>query len=83
MSQVDWLIQYAASLSPGNACTSIVSSGDIDAVLIHLFAISHLWPRNEGEFFKNPVHVINNLYDIYNITTILELLEHKTSDKYI
>jgi hypothetical protein len=51
------LIQCAVSLSPGNACTSIVSSGDIDAVLLHLFAISHQWPRNEGEFFKNPVHV--------------------------
>jgi hypothetical protein len=77
---VDWLIQCAVSLSPGNACTSIVSSGDIDAVLLHLFAISHLWPRNEGGFFKYPVHVIlkkpNHLYDIYNITTILELLEH-------
>jgi hypothetical protein len=79
MSQVDWLIQCAASLSPGDACASIVSSGDIDAVLLHLFAISHLWPRNEGGFFKKP----NHLYDIYNITTILELLDHKTSDKYI
>ena len=81
------MIQCAASLSPGDVCASIVSSGDIDAVLLHLFAISHLWPRNEGGFFKNPVHVIlkkpNHLYDIYNITTILELLEHKTSDKYI
>jgi hypothetical protein len=56
-----------------------VSSGDIDAILLHLFAISHQWPRNEGGFFKKP----NHLYDIYNITTILELLEHKTSDKYI
>ena len=75
------LIQCAASLSPGDVCASIVSSGDIDAVLLRLFAISHQWPRNEGEFFKNPVHVIlkkpNHLYDIYNITTILELLEHK------
>jgi hypothetical protein len=79
MSQVDWLIQCAASLSPGDACASIVSSGYIDAVLLHLFAISHLWPRNEGGFFKKP----NHLYDIYNITTILELLDHKTSDKYI
>ena len=35
MSQVDWLVQYAPKLKPGEAAASIVTSGDIDSVYIH------------------------------------------------
>ena len=39
MAQVDWLIQEAESLKPGQADVSIVTSGDIDFVYIHLFTL--------------------------------------------
>ncbi|CAG2186631.1 unnamed protein product [Mytilus edulis] len=87
MSQVDWLIEYCNSLKPKESCVSIVSSGDIDAVVVHLFAVSHLWPRTENGTFKNEVYVIlrkpNQIYDIYNITKIILMIENFTSEKFI
>ncbi|CAC5387980.1 unnamed protein product [Mytilus coruscus] len=87
MSQVDWLIEYCNSLKPKESCLSIVSSGDIDAVVVHLFAVSHLWPRTENGTFKNEVYVIlrkpNQVYDIYNITKIILMMETFTSEKFI
>ena len=55
MSQVDWLMEYSTGLQSNASCVSIVASGDIDAVVIHLFAMSYLWPRTEDGSFKNDV----------------------------
>ena len=57
MSQVDWLVQNANKLHPGEA-VSIVTSGDIDALYIQLFALSLHWPRNENGIFHSPVYVV-------------------------
>ena len=87
MSQVDWLVQYAPKLKPGEAAASIVTSGDIDSVYIHFFALSQHWPRTEDNKFLNPVYVIlqkpGSKYDIYNVTLILELFETVFIDKAI
>ncbi|KAH3891472.1 hypothetical protein DPMN_015574 [Dreissena polymorpha] len=87
MSQVDWLTEYQDRLLDGNACVSIVTSGDIDAVVIHMFALSHGWPRTSDGKFKNSVFVILQkpvgLYDTYHVTDILTALEEKWNDKNI
>ncbi|CAC5415752.1 unnamed protein product [Mytilus coruscus] len=87
MAQVDWLIEYVSDMEEGTACASIVTSGDIDAVTIHMFALCHLWPRNDNSSYKHPVYIIlqkpGSTMDIYNITAILELLEKRWNDKYI
>lgn len=84
MSQVDWLMEYSTGLQSHESCVSIVISGDIDAVVIHLFAMSYLWPRTEDGSFKNDVYVLlrkpNHRYDINNITKIIS---HFTSEQYI
>ena len=58
MAVVDWLIECQDNLIPGQAAVSIVSSGDIDAVYIHLHAISRLWNRDRTGEFLNPVFVV-------------------------
>ena len=79
MAQADWLTDIMSELKPNQAVASIVSSGDIDSMLIHLYMISHLWPRNQCEFFKNTVFVIlqkpGKVLDVYSITGIIELIE--------
>lgn len=86
MAMVDWLLEFADQLKPGDACASIVTSGDIDAVVIHLFAMSFLWPRKEDGKFKNPVYVIlqkaGSIFDIYNVTQLIEILESAWHEKY-
>ena len=37
MSQLDWVIDAQSHLAPGEAVVSFVNSGDIDAVIIHIF----------------------------------------------
>ena len=54
MSQVDWLIEYKDTLSEEDACMSVVSSGDIDAITIHMFALAHLWPKKDDGTYKKP-----------------------------
>ena len=87
MSQVDWLIQNAHNLHPGEAAVSILTSGDIDALYIHLFALSRHWPRDKYGTFPSPVYVVlqkpGSKYDIYNLTLILELFEKIYDDKNI
>ncbi|CAC5423937.1 unnamed protein product [Mytilus coruscus] len=66
---------------------SIVTSGDIDAVVIHLFALSRLWLRKDDRTFKIPVYVFlqkpGKIFDLYCITPILEVLEKQLQDKHI
>ena len=72
MAVVDWLIECQGHLTPGQAAVSMVSSGDIDAVYIHLYVISRLWNRDNTGQFLNPVYVVlqkpGGKLDIYNIT---------------
>ena len=84
MAVVDWLIGYQDQLKPGQVAVSIISSGDIDAVYVHLFAVSRLWKRDEKHQFVNPVYVIlqkpAGKMDIYNITGMLSLFERHYTD---
>ena len=83
MSQVDWLIQCLPDLKPGDAVLSFVTSGDIDALPLHLFALSHLWPRDATGKFSIPVYVhLQNPGAVYNITRMIELLEFYFQEKY-
>ncbi|ESO90207.1 hypothetical protein LOTGIDRAFT_164522 [Lottia gigantea] len=84
MSQIDWLWEYASDLSPGDVCVSMVTSGDIDAVVLHLFFASWKWKRNKNGRFINPIYVLLHkpagMFDIYNITGLLETFESSTED---
>lgn len=87
MAQADWLLYYLPHLQQGDAIASIVTSGDIDAVTIHLFLVSRLWPRNESGAFRSRVYVIlqkpGKKVDVYNITSILETLEEVYKDNKV
>ncbi|WAR09221.1 hypothetical protein MAR_019179 [Mya arenaria] len=58
MVQIDWLMEYSSCLQQDESCASIVTSGDIDAVVLHMFAMAYRWPRLEEKSFKNDVFVI-------------------------
>lgn len=87
MSQVDWLFECLPFLQPGESVASLVTSGDIDAVPIHLFAIERSWPKNEAGRYNHTVYVIlqkpGKHVDIYNITSMLELLHMVYNDQQI
>lgn len=87
MSQLDWLINLQSKLRQGDAAVSLVTSGDIDAVYIHMFVLCQLWERNDDGTYKHPVYVIlqkpRSRVDIYNVTSMLEHFEKVYSDKYI
>ena len=70
MAQVDWLYTMLEGFkTPGEGIASIVTSGDIDSVVIHLFSIAHTWPRKENGQFLHPVYVVlqkpMGFFDIY------------------
>ncbi len=79
MSQVDWLLNSHENLVPGDDAVSIVTSGDIDAITIHLMALAMHWPRDATGEFIYPVYVVlqkpEKKVDIYNITSIIWILE--------
>ena len=77
-AQLDWIVHYASCLSPGEVMLSIVTSADIDSVVLHLFALSDQFPRNENGTFKNDAYVMlqkTGHFDLYNITGMLMVLE--------
>ena len=79
MAAADWLMQSANGLQEGEAVASLVTSGDIDAVIIHMFVVARLWPRKDNRTFINAVYVLLQKpsgTDVYNITKIIETLEH-------
>ncbi|CAC5361545.1 unnamed protein product [Mytilus coruscus] len=87
MAQVDWLLQYLPDLKPGKSRVSFLSSGDIDAITIHMFTLSYLWPRSVDGKYLHPVHIVlqkpGSVMDVYNITEILQILEQAWNDPYI
>ena len=82
--QFDWLLHYS-TLHDDCDFASVLSSGDIDGLVIHLFGFSRLWPRNEDGTFRNRVFVIlqKTWEKKFNITGILSLLDEKNSDRNI
>lgn len=87
MAQVDWLLQYLPDLKPGKSCISFLSSGDIDAITIHMFTLSYMWPRSVDGKYLHPVYNVlqkpGSVMDVYNITEILQILEQAWNDPYI
>ncbi|CAC5412714.1 unnamed protein product [Mytilus coruscus] len=83
MSQVDWLCMCKAGLSPSKAACSIVTSGDIDAIPIHMFALSDNWPIAQGKY-SHPVFVVlqkpNKKIDVYNIMSLIEFFHNHFED---
>ena len=79
MSQVDWYQNVKDMLKEGQSVVSIVTSGDIDSIVIHIFALSHYWPRKEDGTFKNSVYILLQKAkpDLYNITEIILRLEKR------
>ena len=78
MAQADWLLESLTNLKPGEGVACIVSSGDIDSIVINLFVISRQWPRNADRTFQHSVFVIlqkPSAVDVYNMTAIIETLE--------
>ena len=84
MALLDWLVSVRSDLTEGEAVASIVTSGDIDAIYVHMFVLSKVWPRYSNRTFKNSAFVIlqkkNTLIDIYNVTKMLEVLERSFTD---
>ena len=80
MAQLDWMIDMLPTLKPGETVMSYVTSGDIDAVVLHMFMVSHMWPRESDGTFCHPVFVVlqkpNKCKDVYNITEIVRRIEN-------
>ena len=81
MAMVDWLGDCVQDLKDGEGIVAYVTSGDIDAVVIHMFALSLHWPRKHDSSFSNPVYVVlqkpEGQHDIYCITRIIEIIEKR------
>ncbi|CAG2244896.1 unnamed protein product [Mytilus edulis] len=85
MSQVVWLDDMKNELLVNDAIVSVVTSADIDSIVIHLFSLSLFWQRDESGSFKNKVYVLlqKQKSELYDITGIIELLESRFSRKSI
>ena len=77
MSVIDWIPEMQQELSAGDSIVSYVTSADIDTVLIHMFALSLHWERDEDGNFKWPVYVWlqKNKPEIFDITGIIRAIE--------
>ena len=87
MSVADWLVALQDELADGTSAVCFVTSGDIDAVYIHLYIVSKFWKRTVEGKFKNQLLVIlqkkGPKYDVYNITAMVELFESTFRDRNI
>ena len=58
--------------------------GEHRIIFIHMFVLSSCWPRDSNGNFMNAVSVVlqkpHRMVDIYNITSIIRLLEHNESN---
>ena len=77
--QVDWLFDILGDLKDNESVLSIVTSADIDSLIIHLFCLALHWPRNETGGFKHKVYVLlqKQKRELYDITRIIEILESR------
>lgn len=85
VAQLDWLLDRLPSMKPKEPAVSFVTSGDIDAVVLHLFLVGHRWPRNSDGSFVHPLFVVllkrGGTCDVYNITSIVRELESAYQQK--
>ena len=81
MAMVDWLRDCLQDLNDEEGVVAYVTSGDIDAVVIHMFALSIHWPRRNDSSFCYPVYVVlqklEGQHDVYCITRIIEIIEKR------
>ena len=62
----------------------MVSSGDVDSLVNHLFTLSHRLPRNSRGAFESSVYVwLENPGEVYCITGIIRLLERHYNERHI
>lgn len=86
MAQLDWMAEAQTDLKPGEAALSVVTSGDIDYVVIHIYVVSKLWKRSANGKFSNPVFVLlqkQGKKTLYNITSMIEVRESYYQDSCI
>ena len=57
MAITDWLYTLAEDMNDGESVVCVVTSGDIDTVVILLFAIATNWPRYDNGKFRKDVYV--------------------------
>ncbi|XP_045196479.2 uncharacterized protein LOC123551536 [Mercenaria mercenaria] len=84
LAQVDWLQTVMKDIKPNEEIVSVVTSGDIDSVVVHMFALSLHWHRNQDGTFKNTVYVLLQKAkpEMYNITNMIERMEKHFGFKY-
>ena len=87
MAVADWLYTLALDLEDDEAILTVITSGDINAILIHLFTISVFWPKHSNGNYRNPVFVkllkAGGVFDLYNITGILEAINSVFPEPHI
>ena len=57
-----WLLEVVSVLQTGDTAVSALTSGDIDSIPIHLFALSHSLRRDSQNKFPNPVYIVQDHY---------------------
>jgi hypothetical protein len=83
---VDWVLELAPYLAEGQTILSVVSSADIDAIGLHLFAISRHLPRKADGSFAIKIYVMlkkSGVFDLYNITKMITTLEKAYNNKTV
>ena len=77
MSQIDWLEDIRKDFQPDESVVSVVTSADIDSLVIHLFAISLHWPRNSDSTLKKKGYILlqKQKQELYDTTGIIERLQ--------
>ena len=58
LAQADWLPFIVPELDEGDSVLSYVTTGDIDALPIHLLAVSEFWPRIPNDKFKHDIFIL-------------------------
>ena len=83
MSVCDWVVEFLPQVLPGQAIVTLVTSGDIDAVVIQMFTLAKLW-TDKDVVDRPTVYVIlqkpGGKWDVYNITGILNLIQAAFGD---
>jgi hypothetical protein len=82
LAKVGWLFTIAEKLATNDSIVSILTSEDIDSLVVHLFVQTLHWQRNTDRIFGNTVYIpyicrkSDNKPELYNITGIIEQLEN-------
>ena len=64
-----------------------MTSGDIDAIPLHMYAIVRSWPRHTDSSFLHDIYVLlqkpKGKLDLYDVTAIVSLIEKAHDDTCI